>query len=147
MFERRSADDEISNRLAVLRSQDLLRWSRFSDVEFVINLEWTHYAFHMADFMDGAGVRIITPKERDMVFVGHGEHKSFPDQPYYFENAYEFLDSPGEWYLDQSRGEVFYIPRAGEDLSSAVVMAPNVERLVQIQGGSLDSPVQNVQFY
>lgn len=38
---------------------------------------------------------------------------------YYFENAYEFMDMPGEFY-NSSDGKVYYIPRSG-DINSAEV--------------------------
>jgi hypothetical protein len=98
------------------------------------------------------GNKKIIPKEIDasgtnsIVFGGHASHKQ-PNQPYYFENALEFLDAPGEWYLDQQQGVLYYKPRPGENLATAVVTAPVVERLVQIQGGGTGSLVQNLQFH
>jgi hypothetical protein len=37
-----------------------------------------------------------------------------------FENAYEFMDEPGEWYLNEATGWLYYIPRQGEDRKSVV---------------------------
>lgn len=34
-----------------------------------------------------------------------------------FENAYEFLDEPGEWYLDEATGWLYYIPAMGRSLT------------------------------
>lgn len=48
-----------------------------------------------------------------------------------WENAYQFLDQPGEWYLDRSAGVLHYIPRAGEDMATAEVELPVLETLVQ----------------
>src|SRR5690606_30154872 len=39
-------------------------------------------------------------------------------------NAFEFLDSPGEFYFDKTTQTLYYSPRAGEDMSSAEVEAP-----------------------
>jgi hypothetical protein len=50
--------------------------------------------------------------------------------PTYVENAYELLDQPGEWYLDRPAATVYYIPRAGENLATATVVAPKLETLV-----------------
>jgi hypothetical protein len=60
--------------------------------------------------------------------------------PTYVENAYELLDSAGEWYLDRSAGTVYYIPRPGENMSTATVTAPTLETLLSGTG------VQNVAF-
>jgi len=65
--------------------------------------------------------------------------------PFFLANAIEFLDSPGEWFEDLRAGKIYYWPRAGEDLAHASVFAPLQETIVDIEG-SLDNPVQNIQF-
>jgi hypothetical protein len=50
--------------------------------------------------------------------------------PTYVENAYELLDQPGEWYLDRPAATIYYIPKAGEDLTTATVVASKLETLV-----------------
>ncbi len=62
-----------------------------------------------------------------------------------FENAYEFLDRPGEWVLDRAKGAIYYIPRPGEDLSTADVELPVLETLVQ-GSGTPEQPVSNLRF-
>ena len=47
-----------------------------------------------------------------------------------FENALQFLDSPGEWYLDEARGWLYYMPHPWDDLHSADVELPVRQRLV-----------------
>lgn len=39
-------------------------------------------------------------------------------------NAYELLDQPGEFYFDKTEQMLYYIPRSGEDLETAEVVAP-----------------------
>lgn len=62
-----------------------------------------------------------------------------------FENAYEFLDEPGEWYLDSTAGWLYYIPRPDEDLATAVVELPVLEVLVDGRG-ELGHPVSHLRF-
>lgn len=64
---------------------------------------------------------------------------------FYLTNAKELLDSEGEWYLDARASKLYYIPRKGEDMGSAEVIAPAVETLVQI-AGTPDEPVKDVTF-
>ena len=61
------------------------------------------------------------------------------------ENAFELLDSPGEWYLDRKLDTVYYIPRSGETMSSAKVEAPALQQLVT-GIGTASAPVHNVVF-
>jgi len=61
----------------------------------------------------------------------------------WIENAYELLDSEGEWYLDQSAGYIYYKPLTGQNMASAVAVAPTLETLLS-GTGTLDEPIQNV---
>lgn len=62
-----------------------------------------------------------------------------------FENAYQFLDQPGEWYLDSAAGTLLYIPRPGEDMSTAVVELPRTQALV-VARGTPTHPVTDLRF-
>jgi hypothetical protein len=61
----------------------------------------------------------------------------------YLENAYEFLDSPGEWYLNAGAGTLSYIPLSGQNLSSADVELPLSQSLVDV-GGTYDAPAHDI---
>ncbi|MDQ1549426.1 MAG: hypothetical protein QOD27_1084, partial [Microbacteriaceae bacterium] len=65
--------------------------------------------------------------------------------PIWIENAYELLDTPGEWYLDQSTGDLYYMPKARQNLATATVTVPQVQDLVDLNG-TIDNPVSNVSF-
>jgi hypothetical protein len=56
------------------------------------------------------------------------------EQFFYAENAYEFLDQPGEWYLDTQEGKIYYMPRTGEDMNTAEVVLGKLEQLITIKG-------------
>ncbi|MEV0157318.1 ricin-type beta-trefoil lectin domain protein [Micromonospora sp. NPDC050686] len=63
--------------------------------------------------------------------------------PLYLTNAYEFLDAPGEWYLDPGTGALSYIPLAGQNMSNVRVELPTLQSLIQI-GGTYDAPAHHV---
>ncbi|MER5664010.1 discoidin domain-containing protein [Streptomyces mirabilis] len=65
--------------------------------------------------------------------------------PTWLENARELLDTPGEWYLDKGQGEIYYMPKSGQDLSTATVTVPRVQDLVDLNGTKA-APVSNVSF-
>ncbi|TDU01739.1 hypothetical protein EDD99_0112 [Streptomyces sp. 846.5] len=69
---------------------------------------------------------------RGFPFNGAGLPKL--DSISYVENAYQLLDTPGEFYLDSNAGYVYYSPRPGEDLSTADVELPTLEQLVDLSG-------------
>jgi hypothetical protein len=65
--------------------------------------------------------------------------------PLYLTNAYEFLDSPGEWYLDPATGALSYIPLSGQNMTSTSVELPTLQSLVQV-GGTYDAPAHDITF-
>ncbi|MCH7408117.1 right-handed parallel beta-helix repeat-containing protein [Belliella sp. DSM 111904] len=64
---------------------------------------------------------------------------------FFIQGAVEFLDKPGEWYVDQKEGMLYYWPQEGEDMSSINAVVPVLETIVQVEG-TLDSPVRHVGF-
>ena len=63
----------------------------------------------------------------------------------WWENAYEFLDEAGEWYLNPGAQTLYYIPREGEDMSNADVELPVLEKLVDTEG-DVSQPVSFIRF-
>lgn len=53
-----------------------------------------------------------------------------------FVNAYEFLNLPGEWYLDRSNGDLFLVAETGVDPNTLDVQMPVLETLMQGSGVS-----------
>ena len=81
----------------------------------------------------------VTPREpeRSIAFEPNIEEMYHaPGQTFYFENSYDFLTAPGEWFLDQRAGTVYYIPRPGEDMTRARVIAPVAEDVLDVRGAS-----------
>lgn len=65
--------------------------------------------------------------------------------PFYASNAIEFLDEPGEWFVDPIEQRVYYWPRAGEDLTKADVFVPVLETLLTV-AGTPEQPVTDIRF-
>ncbi|MFC4592266.1 RICIN domain-containing protein [Sphaerisporangium corydalis] len=65
--------------------------------------------------------------------------------PLYLENAYEFLDSAGEWYINPGTGVLYYIPASGQNMSNVSVELPVLQSLVDI-GGTYDAPAHHITF-
>ncbi|RYF75549.1 MAG: hypothetical protein EOO39_06750, partial [Cytophagaceae bacterium] len=71
--------------------------------------------------------------------------KETGNSAFYLANAIQFLNQPGEWFVDTKAQKLYYIPRPGENLTTAEVIAPALETLVQMTG-TIDHPVSNVLF-
>ncbi|CAN5682530.1 hypothetical protein BH11BAC3_BH11BAC3_17330 [soil metagenome] len=71
--------------------------------------------------------------------------KETGNSAFYLTNAIQFLDEPGEWFLDISNHKIYYWPRAGENMATANVVAPSLETLIKVTG-TIDHPVTNFYF-
>jgi hypothetical protein len=71
--------------------------------------------------------------------------KETGNSAFYLVNAKEFLDEPGEWFLDIAARKIYYWPRSGENMMTAPVTAPYLETLVRMEG-TIDRPVTNIFF-
>ncbi len=72
-------------------------------------------------------------------FQAGGSHK--------FMNAYEFLDSPGEFYFDRAAQTVYYYKADSENMATAAVYAPNnVSTLLRVAGTSTTNHARNITF-
>lgn len=63
----------------------------------------------------------------------------------FLENAREWLDQPGEWYLDRRAGKLYYWPLPGQDMRRAVGYLPRLPLLLSVSGTE-ESPVRNLHF-
>jgi hypothetical protein len=61
-------------------------------------------------------------------------------------NAFELLNAPGQFYFDKTAGTLYYYPRSGENMATADVQAPVVEKLIDIAGTSNTNRVKNLTF-
>ncbi|MCM1077424.1 MAG: right-handed parallel beta-helix repeat-containing protein [Bacteroides sp.] len=64
---------------------------------------------------------------------------------YFFANALELLDEPGEWYQDYPSGKIFYYPVDGKDVNESEVIVPVLETIMTVDG-SRERPVCNIGF-
>jgi hypothetical protein len=69
----------------------------------------------------------------------------FRQGPVYLENALEFLDEAGEWYLDTAVGALYYKPLSGQDMSKVAVELPQLEFLISL-GGTYEQPAHDLTF-
>ncbi|HEY5587489.1 MAG TPA: right-handed parallel beta-helix repeat-containing protein [Candidatus Paceibacterota bacterium] len=112
--------------------EDIAYWKNITKVEIVSHKEWKCHRGSIAS-INGIHVVMDQPYWKYL-------HLQYDAPPVWIENAYELLDSEGEWYLDRSTGMLYYKPRTGENMSNAEVILPKLETLVNA------SNLKNIQF-
>jgi hypothetical protein len=138
---------DTGGRRVEVASDEISNWQRLNQVEMIIIGKGVNQSnLRIQSFSvsgTGAFVTGLEPERARLFQQGYPPKENF--RPYFFENALEFLDAPGEWYLNTSTNELFYRPRSGEDMASAIVVAPQLEELVRLRG-TLSAPIHHVQF-
>jgi len=113
---------DLSSRAILGRKQDLaplfrLPKERLRDVTAVV--------YHAGKFRGNAWWG--RTRRANLVVASAGAPWAFfnwsSEQRYHLENFREALDAPGEWFLDRD-GTLSYLPRPGEDMTRAEVVAP-----------------------
>lgn len=49
-------------------------------------------------------------------------------------NVYEWLNTPGQFYFDQTAQTLYYYPRSGEDMTTANVNVPDLQTVINVKG-------------
>ena len=127
-------DRETSDRCILIDRKDIAHWKRFNHVEFVFARHWSQQNGRLRSFDvrgDVAALKLCQP-ESDRILGS--TQATGPRQTYHFENAREFLDAGGEWYLDADAETVFYKPRVDEEMSEVSVTVPRLERILEVDG-------------
>jgi hypothetical protein len=143
----RLAKWDIPNRQALAEATNVAPWRNLQQVELVLQQSWAISYLRLDSITnEGDKARLTFQEPERTLSFSHPYPWPRNNAPYHFVNAIEFLDEPGEWYLDLPSGMVYYWPRPGEEMMTAEVMAPRLEMLVRIQG-SLDQPVHDLEFH
>lgn len=114
-------------------------WAHPEDVEIVQLAWWKNFRCGVAS-AHGTTVTMDQPCW-ELAQLHQGFDMGLPS---WVENARELLDAPGEWYLDEHEGSLYYVLREGETAASLSVVVPRLETLVRV-AGTLDEPVHDIE--
>jgi hypothetical protein len=160
-----SIDYSIPSSTKVHPSKHPSMWTNVSDIEAVVQTQWKMMSVPLEKITQNSenngSIKLQQPgwTNANLYFstkpisILDPKIKCIPDGPGIwsfwkvnrFENAYEFLDEKGEWYLNKHEGALYYIPRTGEDMSNAVVELPILETLIKGHGTN-KKPIANLHF-
>lgn len=128
-------------RRFVYSGDDIRRWHNLQEVEVIAPCRWRDSRLPIREVDERR--RIVTfdrPSAGGLVEL-YASHPS----TYWIENLLEALDTPGQWYLDRPAGRLYYLPRAGQQMAGAEIIAPRLQQLVRVVGTDR-SPVENLHF-
>jgi hypothetical protein len=114
------------------------------DVEVVQENKWKHMRCPLSGVAaSGTGSALVVQPDcwqdnntsvinSQFPFNGNGLPKL--DGVSWVENAYQFLTTPGQWYLDKGAGKLYYIPLPGQNLNRSDVELPLLDTLITANG-------------
>ena len=120
------------------RAGDLQPWQEVESGEAIVMTRWLESRLPI-EAIDQAS-RIISFDYPSAYRIDPGDSDSSAAGIYYLENIREFLTEPGEWYLEQKSGQVYYLPLPGEEISQAEIIAPVLAKLVDLSGDGQANP-------
>jgi len=94
-------------------------------------------------FEDRFDVKSINFMENRVALATDARYSLGKGSRYYFQNAIEFLDRPGEFFLDRSQGYVYFYPRVS-DINQAVITAP-FDGSAFLISGTEAKPAQHIE--
>jgi len=90
-------------------------WTNLTDVEIVYLHEYT-----------APRARIASVVGQVVYLEGNAAYAHWPTNRYYVENVFEGLDTAGEWYLNNTTGDLYYYPVGGKNPNTSSIVAPVV---------------------
>jgi hypothetical protein len=136
-----------------IENNDISNWKNFKGVEMVMQLQWSDAIMRLQSFKPNVDEKTwipgnyarITIQEPEREYIFKRNHPSREKrQAYHFENAYEFIDEPGEWYHDKETDTVYLRPFNDINPKELEIIAPALDTLLKVQG-RLDKPVHHLQ--
>ena len=90
-------------------------------------------------------ITAIDPATRKISFTGGGSPAS-SDERYFIQGRLDFLDAPGEFYLDRAAGTLYYWPRDGDNPNAQRILAPRINEAFHLDGGAVGTHVHDLKF-
>ena len=122
MYAEKEGEDK---RTLLVKPKDWRQWARPDEVEVFIFPRYNWWN-------DILRVKAVDAEKRVITTVKDASYAMRANDRYYFQNALEELDAPGEWYLDRQSSTVYFKPP--QSLESAKVYAPTTRDILRFEG-------------
>ena len=146
-------DTETSNKSdgVFVRKQDAAIYDNIRDVFAAYDLSFQSSTIPIEEIFEN-------PYDRDQYIIRFGQIWNFyckysnsptmPNgaEPFRLKNAFELLDSPGEFYFNRTTQMLYYMPYADEDMDTAEVIMPYQTQLIRVKGDNLKTRVSHIAF-
>ncbi|MEO1236272.1 MAG: right-handed parallel beta-helix repeat-containing protein [Planctomycetota bacterium] len=108
-------------------------WRNPTDIEAIVNHLWTEERMPVAAY-DPASRRVTSSRRSIFTLRNKGWMGETPCAKYFWENVFEAMSEPGEWYLDRVAQRLYYLPKPGETADATQVRLGVLTQLVRVHG-------------
>ena len=116
------------------KQDDLKAWSSPQNIEFVFYHDWSLSRVNLKS-IDTSSKQAFLRDPVGQTTASHYAMSHFEKQPrYHLENHRDFLDSHGEWHLDQTSGTLSYFATENEDPNQQEFITPSLTSLLSVDG-------------
>jgi hypothetical protein len=117
-------------------------WTNITDIHAIALHYWVDERLPIASYDPAQRIIHTTRTSRAPLTLSWGKDGA----PWFCDNVFEALTEPGEWYLNRQTGQCWYIPREGESIETAEIIAPCLHQLVLFAGDpAADKHVQHIR--
>lgn len=116
------------------------KWTYGPEAQVMI---WAGYDW-FADTSPIAGIDWLHRRQLIMAHPALCNILARPDRRYFIQGVREALDRPGEFFVDERAGVLYFWPPR-EPIETCFIVAPTLTRLIEIQGQSPAEPVHHVR--
>ena len=110
----------------------------FQGAELIVMTRWVESRLPIAR---------IDPTQRQIYFSKNSVFQLAPGDLYYLENSLQWLNTPGEWYLDRLQAKLYYLPLSKEKIDTAEIIAPILDSLLIFSGKAAENRyIQHLNF-
>ncbi len=129
-------DGETQNEFDV-EEKDFRNWKKPDEMEVMVFARYNWWN-------NICPVKSIDPETKHVVLTRNASYPIRPGDRYYFRNAFEELDSPGEWYLDKETQTLYFQPPA--PLEGKEVFVPTTRNILKLDKGTSDIVFRGLTF-
>ncbi len=130
---------------------DLRRYQDLENIELAFLHDWSMTRCPVKEIDEQARRLTVTTRigcSMDFFAIDGWE----PHPRYFLENSLEFLDAPGEFFLDTKNGTLYYRLKEGESVETLQAIAPKTSQLLLVSGSDTKATAgerlvfENLQF-
>ncbi|CAH1195379.1 hypothetical protein PAECIP111891_00665 [Paenibacillus allorhizoplanae] len=125
---------DVTNKQYKINKAEISNWTDFNQVEMVVQPHWYHNRLRLSSYTTDTNYAYVSFLSPDQDHAFDKSAPNYASNAYYFENAYEFLDAPGEWYLHSGTDTLFYKPLSGQNMSTIPVTIAVSDVLMNLAG-------------